>query len=231
MLLIRHTVNNNERFCDKFELTAGCNLAKNDTNFCKFTLDNPDIQPRFRTGRSDCVSDCKSWLPGFCTTEEEIHPNPHGTGVETGIFMNETFNLNVQETAAILGAHAIGRTHKVSSMFRSDPWTPQGIQDWNNLYYINGVNYITTANRTASKSCMFVDPTKFPNTANNFVGDEEGNPISVKFKVFLYFCFRKKQDETLDARFLFFFISFHSILGFYQYTLVLLVTVQYTYIT
>ncbi len=68
-------------------------------------------------------------------------------------------------------------------MFKSDPWTPQGIQDWNNLYYINGVNYITTADPTNSRSCLFVDPTKYPDTANNFVGDEEGNPIQVKFRV------------------------------------------------
>ena len=68
-------------------------------------------------------------------------------------------------------------------MFRSEPWTPQGVEDWNNLYYINGVNYITVAEPTNSKSCRFVDPEEFEDTANGFTGNEYGNPISVKFKV------------------------------------------------
>ena len=96
LVAVRHTLKNNDKMCQNYQPTAGCSLAKNDTSFCSFNLNAPEILPKFQTGRSDCVGNCKSDMPDFCTTKHEIHPNPHGTGVETGTFFNESFNLNVQ---------------------------------------------------------------------------------------------------------------------------------------
>jgi hypothetical protein len=183
LVAVRHTMNNNNGMCETYEPTTGCLLEKGSETFCAFNMTTPDFQPAFRTGRSDCEADCGPKFPDFCTTAHEVHPNPHGNGNETGEFMNKHFGLNVQEATAVLGAHSIGRTHKVNSMFRSEPWTPQGVQDWNNLYYINGVNYITRGEPNNSRSCRFVSPMDYNHTANGFTGDEYGNPISVKFKV------------------------------------------------
>ena len=101
LVAVRYTLERNNEMCENFEETQGCPLSQGgpDTipNFCKFDLNSDDIQPVFRTGRSDCVSDCsESWAPEFCTKQHEIHPNPHFAGNETGKFMNVSFGLNVQ---------------------------------------------------------------------------------------------------------------------------------------
>ena len=111
LVAVRYTLERNNEMCENFEPTQGCSLnqggpapsnTRND-NFCSFDLAEPNFQPKFKTGRSDCVSDCsESWAPDFCTKQHEIHPNPHGTGLETGAFMKDHFNLNVQVYSFLL---------------------------------------------------------------------------------------------------------------------------------
>ena len=45
----------------------------------------------------------------FKTDKPELHPNPEGNGDATLDFFSEEFDFSARETAAILGAHTLGR--------------------------------------------------------------------------------------------------------------------------
>ena len=45
----------------------------------------------------------------FKTDKPEVHPNPEGNGDATLDFFSEEFDFSARETAAILGAHTLGR--------------------------------------------------------------------------------------------------------------------------
>lgn len=96
LVAVRKTFENNNVFCQNYVPNSECLLEKDNSTFCEFDLTREDTAPVFRTGRSDCVSQCGSGHPDFCTTETELHPNPHGTGVETGEFLVDNFGVDVQ---------------------------------------------------------------------------------------------------------------------------------------
>ena len=45
----------------------------------------------------------------FKTNKPEVHPNPEGNGDSTLDFFSKEFGFSARETAAILGAHTLGR--------------------------------------------------------------------------------------------------------------------------
>lgn len=45
----------------------------------------------------------------FKTDKPEVHPNQEGNGDSTLDFFSEEFDFSARETAAILGAHTLGR--------------------------------------------------------------------------------------------------------------------------
>ena len=63
----------------------------------------------FQYGRSDCVSEYQGEWEQFKTDKPEVHPNPEGNGDSTLDFFSEEFDFSARETAAILGAHTLGR--------------------------------------------------------------------------------------------------------------------------
>ena len=50
--------------------------------------------------------------------KREVHPNSLGNGRETVHFFQDEFNLNSQETVALMGAHTFGEMHVKNSLFR-----------------------------------------------------------------------------------------------------------------
>ena len=69
----------------------------------------------FQYGRSDCVSEYQGEWEQFKTDKPEVHPNPEGNGDSTLDFFSEEFDFSARETAAILGAHTLGRCGFISS--------------------------------------------------------------------------------------------------------------------
>ena len=179
LVAVHKTILNNNEKC-KDDLPAPC-ILQVDSLSKNCTLE-PGL-PTFRTGRADCVPSCGEGYPEFCTIEHENHPDPHGNGNKTAEFFADEFGLNVQEAVALLGAHSLGRTHSTTSMFADIPWTPQGQEDWNNFYYINGVNQ--TGFRFADPSILSndIDVDQCNLKVSAFTGDEEGRPVPIKFRV------------------------------------------------
>jgi len=179
LVTVQKTIENNNKKCNDDKLPAPCLLqVDSSSKSCKLEAGIPN----FRTGRSDCIPNCGEDKPNFCTTEMENHPDPHGNGNKTAEFFAEDFGLDVQEAVALLGAHSLGRTHRTTSMFSNKPWTPQGQSDWNNFYYINGVN--KTGFRFADPTILGHDVDQCNlNNVSGFTGDEEGKPVPIKFRV------------------------------------------------
>ena len=174
LVAVHKTIQNNNRKCQE----APCLLQVDETS------PNCMLEPKtpaFKTGRADCVPSCGDGYPAFCTAEHENHPDPHGNGQKTAQFFASDFGLNVQEAIALLGAHTLGRTHVTTSMWASIPWTPQGKEDFNNFYYINGLN--ETGYRYADPSVLLNGQPQCNDQISAFTGDEEGNPVPTRFKV------------------------------------------------
>ena len=75
--------------------------------------------PKFRHGRSNCKPSCSGEDNFyFCTTHEEVHPNPHGNGKETIGFFRDEFDLDPKESAALVGVHTLRHPQEFNSMFR-----------------------------------------------------------------------------------------------------------------
>jgi hypothetical protein len=178
LVAVQKTIENNNNKCND-DLPAPCLLqVDSSSESCRLEAGIPN----FRTGRSDCVPNCGEDQPNFCTTEMENHPDPHGNGNKTAQFFADDFGLNVQEAVALLGAHTLGRTHRTTSFFSNKPWTPQGQSDWNNFYYVNGVN--KTGFRFADPAILGIDVDQCNlNTVSAFTGDEKGMPVPIKFRV------------------------------------------------
>ena len=54
----------------------------------------------------------------FKTDRAETHPNPEGNGDATLDFFRDQFDFSARETAAIMGAHTIGRMTMAHSLFK-----------------------------------------------------------------------------------------------------------------
>ena len=111
---------------------------------------------KFKTGRKDCteVGD-----QPYKSTKKEKQPNPAGNGKTTVDFFAQEFGFNGRETAAIMGAHTLGRMHVWNSLYRYE-WTTRGHDSFNNQYYKNMVRE---------------DKVAFIDNACTLVTDAEGN--------------------------------------------------------
>ena len=91
-----------------------------------------DKQFQFQHGRIDCQgSDPER---PYITDKEESHPSPIGNGKQTIEFFKKDFNFDGRETAAIFGAHTLGRFTITNSLFPYI-WTSSGTHTFNNDYY------------------------------------------------------------------------------------------------
>ena len=149
---------------------------------CDFELP----EPSFRTGRSDCVPSCTG--PDdypFCTTNKEVHPSPTGNGTQTVQFFKDNFGFNPRQSAALMGVHTLGHPTEGNSMFRHYPWTRQGENKFNNMYYVNIVNatgyrYVNPVKILKAKGLEWK---KCGNPISFYTGDEYGNPAPMGYRV------------------------------------------------
>ena len=90
----------------------------------------PNIPNYF--GRIDCSTspDLNNTI-----TEHKEFPSAISGWSDTFNWMNTQFNVNIDETVALLGAHTIGRLHPEDSGF-GGPWVPSW-GEFNTEYYIN----------------------------------------------------------------------------------------------
>ena len=158
------------------------NQINEESPRCDFELP----EPTFKTGRSDCVSSCTgdNAYP-FCTTNEEIHPNPNGNGSETVEFFKDNFGFNPKQAAALMGAHTLGHANEANSMFRHYPWTRQGQHHLNNMYFVNIVNSTGYRHRSPAE-VLKSKGQKMSRCGLNisfYIGDEYGDPSPLGYKV------------------------------------------------
>jgi len=183
LVSIEYATEKQNKLCNINGGEAPCLMQIDDkSERCDFNL--PEVS--FKTGRSDCVPSCTgdNDYP-FCTSAEEIHPNPNGNGEETVKFFKDNFNFSPRAAAALMGVHTLGHPSESNSMFRHYPWTQQGKEDFNNFYYINIVN--STAYRYANPTKLLrskgIKPTTCGLKVSAFIGDEYGNPMPAGYKV------------------------------------------------
>merc|ERR1712020_75794 len=81
-----------------------------------------------------CYAKYKGKWEQFKTDRPETHPNPEGNGDATLDFFRAQFDFSARETAAIMGAHTIGRMTMAHSLFKYT-WTVRGGHIFNNAYY------------------------------------------------------------------------------------------------
>ena len=115
---------------DKDSPKAQCNQEKGEAH-CKVNV--PEGGLKFQTGRKDCT---EFGDKPYKATKPENHPSPVGSGNMTAEFFHQDFGFTTRETAAILGAHTMGRFHSEISLFRY-VWTTSGTESFNNHYYKN----------------------------------------------------------------------------------------------
>ena len=118
---------NNMKCDDSASVMNQCHHKQNEPG-CRVELESPFI---FRTGRSDCVTTAQK---PYMSDKREVHPNSMGNGRETVQFFQDEFNLNSQETVALMGAHSFGEMHVKNSLFRYG-WKAKGGDMFNNDYY------------------------------------------------------------------------------------------------
>ena len=102
---------NNEK-CRDPSSHKGCLHLQGEPG-CEVRLNN---SIPFRTGRADCLS--TNITRPYIASQEEVHPNAVGDGVETVEFFRDQFNFTGQETVAIMGAHTLGGMRFKTSLFR-----------------------------------------------------------------------------------------------------------------
>ena len=111
---------------------AQCNQEKGEPH-CKVNV--PEGGLKFQTGRKDCTEFGDKL---YKATKAENHPSPVGSGNMTAEFFHQDFGFTTRETAAIMGAHTMGRFHPSISLFRY-VWTTSATVSFNNHYYKNMV--------------------------------------------------------------------------------------------
>merc|ERR1719150_1212827 len=123
---------------------------------------------QFQFGRADCVSEYDGKWEQFKTDRPETHPNPEGNGDATLDFFRDQFSFNGRETAAIMGAHTLGRMQMSHSLFKYT-WTVRGGHLFNNAYYKNIVR----------KTDWFIESQD--GKTCSLVGDAQGNLPDTKW--------------------------------------------------
>ena len=128
VLAVEYGIETNDDKCrDPASVSGQCHHLQGEPG-CSVDLDSPFT---FRTGRADCVTDANK---PYMATKDEVHPNAMGDGRDTVQYFQNEFNLNSQETVALMGAHSFGRFHVQTSLFRY-VWKSRGEQMFNNDYY------------------------------------------------------------------------------------------------
>lgn len=146
-------INGPDRHCHHFQGSSKCEVRL----------------PRsiaFQTGRSDCLP-AGGGAPAYAATKEEDAPNSQDNGEGTLAFFRRGFDFSARESAAILGAHTMGRFHFELSLYRYT-WIKNGGMMFNNQYY-----------RTMALRRDF----RFASTrdACNKVGDAWGQPPAARW--------------------------------------------------
>ena len=185
LVAVQRGTEQNNYFCDPTKSKpAPCwNQINEESPSC--FIDLP--APKFRHGRSDCKPSCSGEDNfDFCTTHEEVHPNPHGNGKETIGFFKDQFDLDPRESAALMGVHTLGHPQEFNSMFRHYSWTGQRQKtQFNNQYYQFIVNNKTYRQMNPLK-LPIMKGTKAKNCGlkvSTYIGDEFGNPFDVRYRV------------------------------------------------
>jgi len=94
---------------------------------------------KFKYGRKDCAP-TPHLSKLYATMKKESHPDPEANGVTTLQWFEKNFKFTYRETAAIMGAHTLGRSHKSHSLFNYE-WVFRGGMQFNNQYYRNMVRW------------------------------------------------------------------------------------------
>jgi len=122
----------------------GC-TQRDDEDDCEVVMERAFV---FKTGRRDCTFEAASDDRQYWHENDEVHPNPHGSGKITMEFFKKYFNLNSREVVALMGAHTFGTMRTQNAMFRYG-WTSYNMPLFNNRYYRNLINedswYIPTS--------------------------------------------------------------------------------------
>ena len=128
VVAVEYGIETNDDKCrDPASVAGQCHHLQGEPG-CSVDLNFPFT---FRSGRADCVTQAAK---PYITTNEEVHPNPMGDGTDTVQFFQDEFNMNSQETVALMGAHSFGRFHVQTSLFRY-VWKSRGETMFNNDYY------------------------------------------------------------------------------------------------
>lgn len=110
---------------------------------CEVNLPRPF---KFRTGRVDCASS------DYKAPKVERHPSPQSNGQQTLEYFRQDFGFSGRETAAIMGAHTMGRFHWEFSLF-SYVWVIHGGMMFNNEYFRMMVNKKDTRQIASHDKC------------------------------------------------------------------------------
>jgi len=108
-----------------------CNSMQGKTG-CKVKLAR---RIQFKYGRKDCAPTPRL-DKAYATMKKESHPDPEANGLTTLKWFQKNFKFTYRETAAIMGAHTLGRMHKSHSLFHYT-WVFRGGMQFNNQYYRN----------------------------------------------------------------------------------------------
>ena len=71
---------------------------------CEIKLNKP---LKFQYGRRDCLATNLTYP--YITTETEVHPAPNGDGRKLLDYMKTQFNLNANDTVALMGIHSVSQ--------------------------------------------------------------------------------------------------------------------------
>lgn len=71
---------------------------------CEIKLNKP---MKFQYGRQDCIP--TNELRPYEASKTEVHPSPNGDGKQLLEFMKTQFNLNANDTAALMGIHSVSQ--------------------------------------------------------------------------------------------------------------------------
>jgi len=180
LVSVKRTIDFNNGQCNPYRPKPCPNDINESSPSCYINLEVPD----FKTGRSDCVSNCNNDQP-FCTENQEIHPSPVGNGDQTLSFFKDNFGFNGREVAAIMGVHTLGHPSEINSLLRHYPWVSHGKNEFNNLYYVNIVNTTNYRHRNIQQLDVMKGVKGYlcNNPVSEFIGDEYGNPFDVHYKV------------------------------------------------
>ena len=98
-------------FCNHFEGNYTCG---DPTYECFTTM--PKLENFFKTGRRDCEPKENATNNNqYLASKVEVHPEEGGNGQWTVDYFEKNFQMNPQETLALMGAHTIGNFNPMTA--------------------------------------------------------------------------------------------------------------------